>query len=133
MWEGDGKKAMQREKMEVGEGKNVCTCTCTHICTLPGGHGQGLQGSGYCQRCPLCSSTLGPWSLSRTDPSRAAGTCQGETQGPWNLNGHRPLAKLPFGVPVSATAAGYLWKPKVLFNFFFLEEISYSTYITESY
>lgn len=84
-----------------------------------GGMVRACRGWDTSQRCFLCSSPLGPWSLSRTDPSRAAGTCQGETQGPWNLNGHHPLAKLSFGAPVSATAAGYLWKPKVLFNFFF--------------
>lgn len=111
-------------------------CAHAHACMFahsPGGMVRARRGCDTSQKCPHRSSPLGPWSLSRTDPSWAAGTCQGETQGPWDFRtGHHPLPKLPFGAPVRATTAGYLWKLKVLFNIF-LEELSYSTYITESY
>lgn len=121
-WEGDGKKATQRERRKWGwgKGKHERARTGTHICTLPGRHGQACRGWDASRRCPHCNSPLGPWSLSRTDPSWAARTCQGETQGPWDFRtSHRPLPKLPFGVPVRATAAGYLRKLKALFNFLF--------------
>ncbi|KAF3828310.1 hypothetical protein GH733_005007 [Mirounga leonina] len=117
---GWGWEESNAERGEIGgeEGRQACVRMHTHACL-------------HTPR-EACSP-LGPWSLSRTDPSWAAGTCQGETQGPWDLRtGHHPLPKLPFGAPVRATTAGYLWKLKVLFNIF-LEELSYSTYITESY
>lgn len=92
--EGEGKKATQRGE-NGGRGWGMKACACVHP---QGGLVRAHRAWGPSQKCPHCTSLLGPWSPSRTGSGWATGTSQGDTQGPRDLRSSScPLPKLPSG------------------------------------